>query len=112
VLGDELAHVELVLDAGAGSLTAYVLDAEALRGVSIDAPVLNVAVTIGESSQTVPLHPVENPLTGEQVGSTSQYQGASDLLKGADRFAGSIPEITVKGQTFRAVEFDYPEGNE
>lgn len=113
VLGDEVAHVELVLDPGTGTLTAYVLDGEAENPVRIAADALQLVVTdLPEGKIDLALKPVANVLSGETMGDTSEFQGRSERLKGVTRFSGRLRTITARGTTFRNVEIGYPGGNE
>ena len=119
VFGDEFAHLELVVDPETGEMTAYVLDGEAERGVAVQQPSLGIDVQPedGEDGEdgdrfAVALTPVENVLTGETQGNTSQFAGRSDRLKGLLRFRGEVRRLEVKGQRFEAVPFRFPEGNE
>jgi predicted small lipoprotein YifL len=109
VLGDETAHVELLLDAETGKLTAYVLDGEAESPVRIAQTSLRL--TIGGRT-VVELNAVANPLTGERVGDTSQFEGASGMLRGLTKFDGVLESITARGVKFDAVPVGYPGGNE
>jgi hypothetical protein len=102
-LGDEFAHIELVLDSG--KLTAYVLDGHAENAVRIEQKSLRISI----DGVDVDLAGVENPLTGEKVGDTSEFTGQ---IKNVPRFTGRIPSVTIKGQTFKDVSFTFPEGNE
>ena len=120
VLGDEAAHVELVLERGAGRLTAYLLDGEAERAVRIAAPVLELRVDRIDGADASPavrpfvlsLAAVANVLTGETVGDTSQFEVTDARLAGVKRLAGEIPAITVRGMRFERVRLLVPEGNE
>jgi predicted small lipoprotein YifL len=103
-LGEEFAHVELVRDAAAGTLTAYVLDGEAdvavrlsqrAIGIHLEAPVTR-SLTLGGRG---------NPLTGEQPDDTSQFVVTDDVFKGAGPFNGVILAVTVRGSTFTDVPF-------
>jgi hypothetical protein len=100
-LGDEFAHLEFVFDAGAGRLTAYVLDGEAERGVRIaqDAIVLRLDAT----GEAIRLEPVAGVLTGETVGDTSQFEAVSPALAGARQIVGVVEAVTVRGQAFQNV---------
>lgn len=112
VLGEEFAHVELLLDPATGGLTAFVLDGEAENPVKITQASLLIKVKTGNGSAVLKLKPVANALTGETVSDTSQYQGSSKKLKGLSKFSGSILRIKAKGTDFKDVWFLYPEGNE
>jgi hypothetical protein len=120
VLGEEYAHVEFVLDAKSGQLTAYVLDGEAEKAVPLTGAAsitLSLKMPAGKAggqatSATVVLSPVANALTGETIESTSQFEGRSDALKGAKKFAAKIANIKIRGSEFKNVDFKFPEGNE
>ncbi|GMV93307.1 MAG: hypothetical protein AMXMBFR82_30850 [Candidatus Hydrogenedentota bacterium] len=112
-LGDHVAHMELVVDAAAGSVTAYVLDGEAENAVRVSAPELEVVVQPESGDPfSVRLEAYANVLTGETVGETSEFRGQSDKLKQLVRFRGSIPYLTVRGVEFRDIHFRFPDGNE
>lgn len=112
VLGEEFAHVELLLDSSTGLLTAYLLDGEAENPVETSQTSLPFKLKANGKTFLIKLKPVANPLTGEVVGHTSQYQATSLKLKGLDKFEGTILHINAKGGDFKNVWFVYPEGNE
>ena len=111
--------MEFVLDAKTGQLTAYVLDGEAEKAVPLSVPSITLLLKVPAAkasseptSATLVLLPVANALTGETVESTSQFEGRSDALKGAKKFAGKIASIKIRGSGFKNVDFKFPEGNE
>ncbi|KAB2835485.1 MAG: hypothetical protein F9K51_00110 [Candidatus Dadabacteria bacterium] len=120
VLGKEFAHVEFVLDPGAGSLTAYILDGEAENSIRIGQESIEVVIKdtvpptdgAGVSGDALILKAVSDVLTGETAGDTSEFAARSERLKGVRKFTAVISVISVKGQTFKNIEFRYPEGNE
>jgi hypothetical protein len=122
VFGEEAAHVELVLDAKEGKLTAYVLDGEAENAVRIKQADIAIAVTWpatknekGEEvrkTSILKLAAVEHELTGEKVGDTSEFAVQSDELKDAKEFDAVIPLIEIKGMKFEKTAFNFPKGNE
>jgi len=109
VFGEEFAHLEFVLAADSGTLTAYVLDGEAEKAVRLPGGTLDIMVKDGDK---LVLEPVPDELTGETVEDTSTFRGQSDSLKGVENFEATLASITIKGQDFDNVEFHYPEGNE
>ncbi len=112
VFGQELAHLELLLDE-AGQLTGYVLDGGAENGVRLRGTVLEIEIEmLNGQTGTVVLNPVADELTGETAEETSQFRGSSELLKGATAFTGTLKKIEVKGQLFENTQFRFPEGNE
>lgn len=113
VLGDESAHLELVLDPAKGHLTGYVLDGEAEKSIRIKQPAIALEISGGDvkSSASVELKAVANPLTGEKVGETSQFEGSATSLKNTKRFNVKLKTITIKGVEFKDVTSPFPEGN-
>ncbi len=109
-LGEEFAHVEIVLDAATGKLSAYALDGEAEKSVRVKQSEIEIAVK--NPAVTIKLGGVANTLTGETAGDTSEFSGQSDRLKGAANFDGVIKTISIKGKQFKDVEFNFPKGSE
>ena len=113
VLGDEFAHIELVLDQGTGELTAYALDGEAESPIRIEQDEIEMKIDAARNDgYTLKLKAVSNVLTGETAGDSSEFSVQSDKLKGVERFSAVITSITIKGKKFEEVEFGFPEGNE
>jgi hypothetical protein len=109
-LGEEFAHVEIVLDASTGRLTAYALDGEAEKSIRIKQSEIEIAVE--NPAATIKLSGVANALTGETADDTSEFSGQSEKLKGATDFDGVIKTISIKGKEFKDVAFNFPKGNE
>jgi hypothetical protein len=109
-LGEEFAHVEIVLDASTGKLTAYALDGEAEKSARVKQSEIEIAVK--NPAVTINLGGVANTLTGETAGDTSEFSGQSDRLKGATGFDGVIKTISIRGKQFKDVEFNFPKGAE
>src|SRR5207248_11682915 len=81
VLGDEAYHLELVRDADAGKLTAYVLDGEMENFIRVKAATFEIVATVGGAKQTLTFHAVASAATGETVGNSSQFEAQADWLK-------------------------------
>ena len=119
-IGEEDAHLEFVLDADSGTLKAYVLDGDADEAVAIKQASLQLAVTLTKGADDddkggLPEDAVIIMLSAVSPaadGSTSEFAGQSDTLKGAEKFAANLTTVTVGGKTFKNVAFKYPEGNE
>ncbi len=110
-LGEEFAHLELVLDESTGKITAYALDGEAEKAVPLKQETIEIEVK-GSTLFTVKLNAVENKLTGETKGNTSQFEAVEAKLKGLQKFDAVLKAISIKGKDFKTVEFKFPEGNE
>lgn len=123
-IGEDAAHLEVVLDAETGKVTVYILDGEAKNPIPLKADKLELAFTkehdhaegAGEKKAAEEL-----PETGTLVlaavepgadGSTSVYAGESEALKGADEFDAVLTSISIGGKDYPNVKFNYPEGNE
>jgi len=106
-LGDEAAHVELTFDSATGKVTAYVLDGEAENPVRIVQDALHLSLRAPAAIE-LDLSAVANPLTGEKVGDTSQFEGTSEMLVGATSFAGALKTITARGVKFDDAPVAYP----
>ena len=112
VLGTESCHVELVLDAPTGKLTAYVLDGELENFIRVKAPSFDVVATVGGEKLPLTFRAAVNPATGETVGDTSQFEAQADWLKTTPAFDAVLSSLTIRGATFTAVAFNFPKGND
>jgi len=112
VLGEEAFHLELVLDAATGKLSAYVLDGELENFVRAAMPSLEIVATVAGVPQSLSLKPIANPATGETVGDTSLFETQADWLKTIKEFDAMIPAIVVRGTPFKDVKFNFPKGND
>lgn len=109
-LGEEFAHLEFVLDAATGQLTAYALDGEAEKPVRLKQA--EIELTLTQPVLTVKLAGVANALTGETASDTSEFSATVAQLKGASGFKGTLNAVTIKGRAFKGVAFSYPQGSE
>jgi hypothetical protein len=109
-LSEEFAHIEIVLDAATGRLTAYTLDGEAEKAIRIKQS--EIEIVVENPAITIKLGGVANALTGEKTEDTSEFSGQSERLKGATDFEGVIKTISIKGKEFKDVAFNFPKGNE
>jgi hypothetical protein len=112
VLGDEEFHVELVRDPAAGTLRAYILDGEMEDFVRIHAPAFTIQADLDGRKETLTFKPVADLATGETVGDTSLFEARADWIRQADHFKGVIVNLPIHDQVYRAVAFDFPEGND
>jgi hypothetical protein len=107
-LGEEFAHVELVLDAASGRLTAYALDGEAEGAIPLTQREIRVVLTAIDArpdSVDVVLVGQANALSGETVERTSVFAAVVPELTGASAFAGRLVAVEAKGERFEAVPF-------
>lgn len=109
-LGEEVAHLEIVLDGESGEIHLYLLDGSAESGVPTEARTQFSLELSDPVKSTLVLNPVADPLTGETEEKTSHFKGQLDDMKGKSALCGTIAEVAVKGQTFSKVPVCYPEG--
>ncbi len=112
VLGDNAYHVELVLEAGTGKLSAYVLDGDMENFIRSAVPSFEISVLVNGEMKALTLRAVANPATGETVGDSSLFEAQADWLKTTKTFDGVIKSLAIRGTTFTDVDFDFPEGND
>lgn len=104
-VGEHAYNVELVRDADAGKLTAYILDGHAENFVRVAMPALELTAITGGEKKALKLAAVANAATGETVGNTSQFEAQADWLKKSGEFPGTISALEIKGTTFRDIAF-------
>lgn len=104
-LGDHEAHLDVVLDAATGKLTAYVMDAHAENFVRIPVESFEVIAKLPAGETTLVLKAVANAASGEKVGDTSQFEAQSDALKGVVGFDAELKQLVVRGKTYSKIPF-------
>jgi hypothetical protein len=98
-------NVELVRDADAGKLIAYILDAHAENFIRITTPGFEVVAISNGERRPLTLRAIANQATGETVGDTSQFEAQADWIKQAKPFAGEITALDLRGNKFERVTF-------
>ena len=111
-LGEEENHVEFVLDAANGKLSAYVMDGELEFFVRIAAPSFEVAAQVAGQEETLVFQPIANNATGETVGNTSLFEAQADWLKNTTNFDAVLKAITVRTKTYTNIAFNFPKGSD
>jgi len=112
VLGNEEYHVELVLDAAAGKLQAYVMDGELENFVRVQQPSFEVVASHQGHEDTLIFKAVANHATGETVGDTSQFEAQADWLRTEKEFDGILKALSVRGSKYEEIQFNFPKGND
>jgi len=105
VLPGAAAHVELVFQRAQGRVELYLLDGHAhgplrsgQREIELhlkDAPMLR-------------LQAQASALTGETVGDSSSFAGASEALVGRDAWQGELALVALLGQRYEGVALTWP----
>ena len=112
VLGDEVYHVELALDAPTGKLQAYVFDGELENFIRSSVPSFEIDAIVNGAPQALVLNAVANLATGETVGDSALFETQADWLKTTTSFDATLKSITIRGTTFADVKFNFPKGND
>lgn len=107
-VGDHAYNLELVRDAAAGKLTAYVLDGHAENFVRIKAPAIEAVATVGAEPRPLTLRAIANAATGETVGDSSQFEVQADWLKTAPNFDVTVLSIEIRGSKFTPTKATIP----
>lgn len=110
ILGDEEGHLEMVLDAKAGALTAYVLDGHMESFVRLPVESFVVKARFGGSEHALRFEAVGSRATGEKPGDTSMFVAKADWLKTQDAFDAELENLEVRGRIYRGVRFSFPSG--
>jgi len=112
VLGKEEYHVELVLDASAGRLQAYIMDGELENFVRLPAQSFVVAARLAGKEEVLTFQAIANNATGEKVGDTALFEAQADWLRTNATFDAVLRQLTVRGTTYENITFNFPKGND
>lgn len=110
-LGEEEAHIEVLLDKGQGRIDLYFLDGEAEQAIRTEKE-QELVLTLTSPAATIRFRPVADDLSGETLAVTSHYAGQDKALAGLAAFQGQLKEITLRGKTYRDVKLSFPVGSE
>jgi hypothetical protein len=110
-LGEDY-KLELVLDAPAGRLDAFVFDGEFENFVRIATESFEMTARLPGREEVLALKAVPNTATGETVGDTSMFETQADWLKTQPSFDAVLKQVTVRGTTFSNVAFNFPKGSD
>lgn len=111
IVADDKFHLELVLDATAAKMQAYVLDGHLEAHVQV--PETSFALVAKAGGKEVPLsfQRAPEPASGKVPEKSSLFEAHAEWLKAAREFDGSIPTITLNGTTFTNISFSFPKGS-
>jgi hypothetical protein len=115
VAGHKL-HLEFVLNAEDGKLTAYVLDSELKEGATLkqEEVIIGFLAKAAEGAAGELKEPEEVKLAAVNAkdGAAGEFAGQSDKLKGLTEFDGQVMSVTFNDKKYEGVKFEYPKGNE
>lgn len=110
-VGEHVGQMEYVLDPATGKVTVYAMDGHAENPVRLPWTEFKFDVMVaGGAPIAVVASPVANPLTGETVGDTAQFEVVVAGLKGVSTFEVQVPAMEYRGVQVEPIRFQYPEG--
>lgn len=110
IVAEDKFHLELVLDASAGKMQAYILDGHLEKYVQVPETSFVIAAMIGGKSEQLAFRRVPEPGAASLPEKSSLFEAQADWLKTAKEFQGSIATITLNGVTFTNISFPFPKG--
>ena len=108
-LGEHFANLELVFDAGTGTITLYLLSAHADGVVKGAQERIDLLVETGGSRLELAATPRTSALADNAPGKSSQFQAQDDRLKGLASFTLTVRRVELLGSAFTDVVVRYPE---
>ena len=109
MVGDHGYHLELVHDSTEGKMLAYVLDDHLEKYVKVPLASFELIAKAGGEQHHLSFNSVTNAPHGTST-NTSLFSASGSWLNSATRFEGSIPKITLDGETFENITFSFPKG--
>lgn len=109
IVGEEKFHLELVADASAGKMQAYVLDGH-LEGY-VQVPETNFVVEVKAAGPAKALEFVRVPESGNMAAKSALFEAKAEWLGTVKEFEATIPAITLNGSTFTNISFSFPKGS-
>lgn len=111
VVAEDEFHLELVREATAGQLQAYVLDGHLEGYVQVAETNFLLIAKAGGSTERLTFQRAPEPPSGSVPAKSALFAAQADWLKAAKEFEGSIPAITLNGKTFTNISFSFPKGS-
>lgn len=111
VVADDKFHLELVLDATAAKMQAYVLDGHLEGYVQVSETSFAMLAKAGSKEEQLAFQRAVEPGTGKVPEKSSLFEAQAEWLKSTKAFEGSIPTITLNGTTFTNISFSFPKGS-
>jgi hypothetical protein len=112
VLGRDEFHLELVRDAAAGTVTAYLFNETVTIPVRSKSSGFEIIATVDGQKRTLAFTPQPDATRGETAGDTARFSAGAGWLKTTPKFEAEIPLIKLLNTTFLHVKFPFPAGNE
>jgi hypothetical protein len=111
IVGEDSFHLELVLDATAAKMQAYVLDGHLEGYVAVAETNLLLVAKFDGKEEKLSFHRAIDPASGLVPAKSSLFEGNAAWLGTTRAFEGSFPTITLNGTTFTNISFSFPKGS-
>lgn len=111
MIAEDKFHLELVLDASAARMQAFVLDGHLESYVALTETNFLLLAKADGKDQQLTFHRAAEPVSGKVPEKSSLFEATAEWLKGAKEFEGNIPTITLNGSTFTNISFSFPKGS-
>jgi hypothetical protein len=111
IVGEDRFHLELVLDAAAAKMQAYVLDGHLEGYVAVAETNLMLVANFDGKEERISFHRAIDPASGLVPAKSSLFEGNATWLGTSRVFEGSFPTITLNGTTFTNISFSFPKGS-
>jgi hypothetical protein len=112
VIADDEFHLELVRDATAGRMQAYVLDGHLEGYVPVSETTFAIVASVGAKEESLAFQRAPDAASGNVPGKSSLFEAQAEWVKIAKEFEGRIPTITLGGKTFTNISFSFPKGSQ
>lgn len=110
-LGDGAYHLEVVVDTGKTTVTAYVLDAAAKEPVRLSQGRIDlkmIDLVEGNAAVFTVLAAKASARTGETLDNTATFLGFVPELKGRGKFRAVVQRVAVGDRVFTDIPLSYP----
>jgi hypothetical protein len=111
IVGEDRFHLELVLDAAAAKMQAYVLDGHLEGYVAVAETNLLLIAKFDGKEEKLAFHRTIDPASGKVPAKSSVFEGNAAWLGTTRSFEGSFLAITLNGTTFNNISFSFPKGS-
>ncbi len=110
MIAEEKFHLELVAELSSGKMQAYVLDGHLEGYVQVPETNFVVEARIDDTTRTLEFQRVPETQSGTVAAKSSLFEAKAEWLNTVKAFQGSIPTITLNGNTFTNISFPFPKG--
>lgn len=111
IVGEDRFHLELVLDAAAAKMQAYVLNGHLEGYAAVAETNLLLVARFGGNEERLSFHRSVDPASGKVLAKSSLFEGNAAWLGTTRAFEGIFPKITLNGTTFTNISFSFPKGS-